>query len=828
MKQVTLILLIFFSINTYSQVYKDTKASVEQRVEDILSKMTLEEKLDYIGGTRDFYIRPVERLLLPEIKLTDGPVGTRNDGKSTAYPASILLASTWDEELARKTGEALGKDARARGDHILLAPGVNIYRAPMNGRNFEYFGEDPFLAGRMAVNYIRGVQSRGVVATVKHLAGNNQEWDRNHVSSDIDERTLHEIYLPAFKAAVQEAKVGAVMNGYNLLNGIHATQNDYLNNEILKNKWGFDGVLMSDWVSTYDGIAAAKGGLDLEMPSGAFMNRKNLLSVIKNGTLAEYVIDDKVRRILRMIFRFGFYDCIQQDTTIAKDNPQNAALALDVARNGIVLLKNQNNILPLKASEIKTLAVIGPNAGGYIAGGGSSYVEPFHSTSVLKGIQDLAANINISHIVGLPTQADYAVKPSFFTGPGSSTPGLKAEYFNNQFLKGKPEATITEETIAHIWAKAPDVKGIPEDHFSVRWTGVVRPEKNGFYRFVVCGDDGFRLWIDDKKVIDLWRDQGATVGNTLIELEAGKEYRVKLEYYENGGSAEVRFAWYHDDFNLAEVVKAASAADVAEVCVGFNETTEGEGFDRTFELPQFQDSLIQEVVKVNPNTVVILNSGGAVDMSKWLSKVKGLILVWYPGQEGGTAVAEILFGKTNPSGKLPASFEYKWADNPTFHNYYDPDGDKRVAYKEGLFVGYRYYDSKNIQPLFPFGFGLSYTSFTYKKLRVRSGYNKKSPVVRVSFKIKNHGGYDGAEAAQVYVRDMQSPVERPYKELKGFSKIFLKKGESKKVAVELNRSSFSYYRTESKQFNYDSGEFEILVGSSSKDIHLKKSITLKK
>ncbi len=380
-----IIFLLLTSSYVHSQLYKDAKASVEESVNEVLAKMTLEEKIDYIGGVRGFYIRSTPRLGLPEIKMTDGPVGARNDGKTTAYPASILSAATWDTVLVHRLGVALGKDARARGDHILLAPGVNIYRAPMGGRNFEYLGEDPYLAGRMAVNYINGVQSQGVVATVKHYAGNNQEWDRNNVSSDIDERTLQEIYLHAFKAAVTEAKVGAVMNSYNLVNGIHATQNNHLNNEILKGAWKFDGILMSDWVATYDGVAAAQNGLDLEMPSAAFMNRKNLLPAIKNGTLSESVIDDKVRRILRIIFRFGFYDKKQLDTSITRDNTDNAAVALDLARNGIVLLKNSNNILPL-SNKIRSIAVIGPNADQYIAGGGSSYTNPFPASVQWKNM----------------------------------------------------------------------------------------------------------------------------------------------------------------------------------------------------------------------------------------------------------------------------------------------------------------------------------------------------------------------------------------------------------------------------------------------------------
>lgn len=824
MRCLIIISFLFAPIIVYPQVYKNPKASVEERVNDMLGKMTLEEKIDYIGGYHGFYIRGIERLGLPEIKMSDGPVGTRNDGKTTAYPASILSAATWDTTLVNSLGVALGKDARARGVHILLAPGVNIYRAPMGGRNFEYFGEDPYLAGRMAVNYIKGVQSQKVVATVKHYAGNNQEWDRNHVSSDIDERTLQEIYLPAFKAAVTEGKVGAVMNSYNLVNGVHATQNNHLNNEILKGAWKFDGILMSDWVATYDGVAAAKNGLDLEMPSAAFMNRKNLLPALNDGTLQQSVIDDKVRRILRIIFRFGFYDNKQQDTLLPRDNPENAAVALELARNGIVLLKNSNNILPF-SNKLRSIAVIGPNADEYIAGGGSSYTRTFHSVSLLQGIKNINKNATVTYTSGSVGPIEVHVNESeFYTAPASAEKGLTAAYFNNPNLEGSPVATIADKIINHTWPAEPGIIGIGPDHFSIRYTGVIRPSKAGVYKLSVRGDDGFRLFVNDKKVIDMWSDHGAVLKSTTMTLEAGKEYQLKLEFYENTGTAQIAFAAYKDQIDFTEAIKAAAAADVVVLSVGFNNTSEGEGADRTFELPEYQDTLINVIAKANPNTVVVLNAGGNVDMYKWISSVKGLVHAWYPGQEGGTAVAEILFGKVNPSGKLPASFEKQWQDNPTFNNYYDGDKDKRVAYKEGLNIGYRYYDNSNVKPLFPFGFGLSYTSFQYSDLKITN--NGKGNVL-VTFKIKNTGKLDGAEAAQIYVHQEKSNVARPVKELKGFAKVYLKQGETKTVTIPLTVDAFSYYKINKNAFGYDAGRFRILVGSSSEKILLKGNVQIK-
>jgi len=826
------ILLFFLTISytsyTYAQVYANSKAPVEDRVKAMLAQMTLEEKLDYIGGYKGFYIRPIQRLGLPEIKLTDGPVGTHKDGRAVAYPASILSAATWDTSLITRLGKELGRDSKARGVHILLAPGVNIVRAPMSGRNFEYFSEDPFLNSRIGVSYIKGLQGENVVATVKHYAANNQEWDRNHVSSDIDERTLHEIYLPAFKAAVQEAKAGSVMNSYNLVNGVHATQSNYLNNEILKGLWGFDGFVMSDWSSTYNGLEAAKGGLDLEMPRAVRMNRKDLDLAIKNGLLKEEVINDKVRRILRIIFRFGFYDKPQLDTSIPKDNPDGAKVALDLARGGMVLLKNTKQVLPL-STNIKTLAVIGPNADAYVSGGGSSYTFPFHAVSVLKGIQDFSKNIKVIHSTGLPVLSDQVTKSVFYHHPSAPIRGLKAEYFNNAKLSGTPFKT-TVDTIVSInngWHIAAEGRGFPFDHCSMRWTGFVKPEKSGRYKFTVKGFDGFRLEVGNEKVIDFWKDQGITTKSVSLPLEAGKEYAVKLEYYAGPHPVDINFAWSPDLLDFSEAINAAKSADAAIVCVGFNESSEREGNDRPFELPDYQDSLINVIAKLNPKTIVVLNAGGNVDMQKWISKVPGLLYAWYPGQEGGTAIAEILFGKTNPSGKLPISFEKKWEDNPAFNYYYDQAGSKRVAYQEGIFMGYRYYDSKHVAPQFPFGFGLSYTSFKYSDLKVTVGSKGKSPQATVSFKLSNTGNSDGAEVAQLYIRDVVSPVPRPFKELKGFSKVFLKKGETKTITMKLDESAFAYYKTNLKKFSYDPGAFEVWIGSSSANIHLKKTIVLK-
>ena len=812
-----------------AQVYKDATASVDSRVEDLLGRMTLEEKIDYIGGYRGFYIRGIERLGVPEIKLTDGPVGTHKDGRSTAYPAGVLSASTWNRSLVYELGKQLGRDSRARAVHVLLGPGVNILRAPMCGRNFEYFTEDPYLNAETACAYVSGLQEQGVVATLKHYAANNQEWDRNNVSSDIDERTLHEIYLPVFKAAIQKAKAGSVMDSYNPVNGVHATQNGYLNNTVLRDMWGFDGVVMSDWSATYDGVEAANGGLDLEMPRAKCMNRDVLIPAIKDGRVSESTINDKVRRILRMIFANGFFENEQHDPSVPIDNPDGAAAALELAREGIVLLKNEGELLPVK-SGVKRIAVIGPNANSYISGGGSSYTFPFHSVSLLDGIREQAGdNIEILYSPGLPTLPETVQQSVFYTAPGSDVRGLKAEFYNNPRLRGEPVDTHIDSivNIANGYHIATENHGLPYDHCSMRWSGVVRPEKTADYRFVVRGFDGFRLKVDDKQVINEWRDQVITLREVVLPLEAGKEYPVELEYFANVHPVDVSFGWREDRQLFDEAAALAAKADIAIVSIGFNESLERESNDRPFELPEYQDSLVNRVIDANPNTAVLVNAGSNADLSKWQHRAPALVYMWYPGQEGGTAAAEILFGKVNPSGKLPVTFEKRREDNPAYPYYYDEDGDKRVSYGEGLLVGYRHYDTKGVQPNFAFGFGKSYTTFRFSDLKVKNESAKGKPLYNVSFNVTNTGTRDGKEVAQVYIRPIGAKVFRPYKELKGYDKKMIKAGETVRFDIRLDAEAFAYYKTEIHDFGYDPGEYEILVGNSSDNILLRKTVKIK-
>ncbi len=690
------------------------RAAADVKADALVSQMTQSEKLEYVGGTRGFYVRAIPRLNIPELKMSDGPMGVRNYGQTTAFPAGIALAASWDTALVNRVGVAMGQDARARGVHFLLGPGVNIHRAPMNGRNFEYLGEDPFLASRMAVAVIKGTQSQGVSATIKHFLANNQEWNRHGMDSDVDERTLREIYLPAFEAAVKDAHVGAIMDAYGLVNNTHMTENSYFNTQIARKEWGFTGVMMSDWVATYDAVAAANGGLDLEMPAAKFMAPDSLAAAIQAGKVSQATIDEKVHRILRTALDFGWLDRPQLDPSFSIYNQQARQVALDEARSAMVLLKNEG-VLPLDRAKIKSIAVIGPDAyPAVVGGGGSSRTTSFAPVSFLQGISD-------------------------------AVPAGVAVYY------------------------APGVQ---------------------------------RLAGNDRNI------------PALTAQDA-----------------------------LAQAVEAAKRADVVVLAVGFDPATESEGRDRTFTLPPGQDDLIKAVEAANKNVVVVLTAGGNVDMNGWVDQTPALLHAWYGGQEGGTALAQILFGDVNPSGKLPISMEKRWEDNPTHDSYYPagqssgtygnearpttPAAQGHVTYSEGIFVGYRGFDKSGVKPRFPFGFGLSYTTFSYGNLKVTPATSAGGIPVTVTFDVTNTGQRAGAEVAEVYVADGHASVARPAKELKGFAKVQLKPGETQTITVALDRRAFAYYDVKKKDWAVAPGEFTILVGGSSDALPLKGTVKVK-
>ena len=673
---------IFLALACVTGEAQEITKECKERAAAIVSRMTLQEKIDYISGYKDgFHLRPIQRLGIPEIRLADGPQGVRNNTKSTLFACGVAAAASWDEELAYRMGEALGQDSRARGVHVLLGPGVNICRSPLCGRNFEYMGEDPYLASRTAVSYIKGVQSQGVMATIKHFALNNQEYNRHHTSSDADERTMNEIYFPTFRAAVKEAKVGSVMTSYNLVNNVHSAENPFLIKENLRNKWGFEGLVMSDWTSTYSTLGSVKGGLDLEMPKAFQFKYEFIKPMIDSGVIRESEIDEKVQHILQTFIAFGFLDRPQLDTAISEDNAFSRETAYRMASESAVLLKN-DGILPLKAGKRNKIVILGPNADRIPCGGGSGKVDPLYSISLYDGLASL----------------------------------------------GK------------------------------KWPV------------------------------------------TLLKPAEGLDY------------------------NTEENVKALKEASTVIVSAGFDTKTEKENHDRTFTLPEEQDEMIRFAASLNPNVIVVVYAGGGFDMSQWRDSVRGIVLGWYPGQEGGLAIARMMAGEFSPSGRLPITIDADLADNPTAQSYYPKEKaetkrgftNKYVTYTEGVFVGYRGYERSGKKPLYPFGYGLTYGDFEYSDIAAvpsEDGFD-------ITFKLTNNGRMKAAEVAQVYVGEVSPSVPRPAKELKGYSKVTLGKGESQIVRIHLGKDAFSFYDVDTHDFRANNGKFNIFVGASSEDIRL--------
>jgi len=829
-----LIVFILFIVNFSCKRHNKT----DNKIENIIQEMTLQEKLSFIGGYESFSIRGIKRLGIPQTNMSDGPVGVRNYGSMTAYPSPLALAASFDKEIAYNVGKAIGSESKSKNVHMLLAPGMNILRSPLCGRNFEYMGEDPYLAGQIASAYIRGVQVNGVMAVAKHYAANNQEYERHNVSSDMDERTLQEIYLPAFKTAVQEGQVASVMTSYNLVNGIHSSQNDHLINQVLKKDWGFEGFVMTDWMSTYNGLACANAGLDLEMPEARHMNPDTLMAAITGGKLDVKVIDNKIRRILSSYERFGYFENPDISKGFKIDTAFVRNMALEAARGGTVLLKNDQAFLPFSKNQFKKIAIIGPN--GHPAstgGGGSSFTTPLHSLSLYQAIKQIAGkhtevNWNQGVDVGRQLPVDFFENfDCYYYKNGKKEKGATADFYSNVKLEGPITLSTTYKNL-NLQADAMFFDQLPKYNFSAKFTCYYQPQKSGSYLFGIDGDDGYRLFINGKKVIELWKDQDA-VSTYLTHLEAGKEYKIELEYYQGSGRALFQFSTTLAPEKqptqveyIQEAVELAKKSDVVVLAVGFDPNTESEGFDRTFDLPYHQNDLIKAVEAVNPNSVIVLFGGGNVNMNPWIDQIKSLIHAWYPGQEGALAVAEILFGVTNPSGKLPVSFEINDSDNPTFNNYRDDDKDGKVFYKEGIFLGYRYYDKNKVKPRYPFGFGLSYTNFTYSDIEVSKETFKKGEGLEVSFTLENTGHSDGAEVSQLYVGEITSLLPRPVKELKSFSKTFLKMGSKTEVRLKLDSSAFSYFNKEKGGWITESGKFKVLIGSSSLDIRLQKEIEI--
>jgi beta-glucosidase len=786
----------------------------------MIARMSLDDKLTLIGGEDDFFTRAVPSIELKRLKMSDGPVGVRCFGPSTAYTASVALAASWDPDLAQRVGASLGDDARARGVNFLLGPGVNIYRSPLNGRNMEYLGEDPYLAGRIAVGYIDGVQSKGVSATVKHFAANNSEFDRAQINAVIDERTLREIYLPAFEAAVKQSHVGAVMDSYNLVNGEHSTQNSHLNKDILKAEWGFQGVLMSDWVAVHDGVAAANGGLDLEMPSAQYMTQDALKAALKDGRLRQSAIDDKVRRILRTAVEFGWLSRDQTDTTIPLYNLAADRVALDEALESITLLKNENNLLPLDSKRIKTIALIGPEAASPVTGGGgSSYTTPFEAQSFVAGFASyLGGRAKVMYAQGLPP-LDTIVRRTDFrnltmetrVGSKEARPAVQRDLRQINLWPGNGQRSWPQTQIDTYY----------------HWTGEYIPSISGEYLLVVTttDPDAYRLVMNGKEV--LAHRPGVTrqaVGTATLSLTAGQPATLDIEYNTRSAAPHIGVGLQlKSDLLPPESQRIVRQADAVLIAAGFDGSTEGEGSDRPYAMPLLQNDLISVVAALNPKTIVTITAGGAIETEPWIANVPALLHNYYPGQQGARALAEIVFGDHSPEGHLPFSWDRVLEENPTTSHYPEEPGGRDSHYAEGLFLGYRYYTSTQKKPLFPFGFGLSYTTFSYSRLIVK----RNSPDdVEVTFDLQNVGLREGAAVAQVYVGDPSATVKRPAMELKQLAKIRLKAGAMRNVVLHLDRRAFEYYDVEGEKWKLDPGVFTIFVGESSSEVELQKNLTM--
>ena len=811
---------------------------MRDNIESLLGQMTLREKVSMLAGTKMWYSVPVERLGIPSLKMTDGPNGARGAGsltsgvKTTCFPAEIALASTWNIDLVKRIGQALALEAKAKGAQVLLGPTVNIQRSPLGGRNFESFSEDPYLSARLAVAYITGLQGEGVGASIKHYVCNDEEFERFSMSSEVRERALREIYLLPFQAAVQEAKPWTIMAAYNAVNGVPVSEDPYLLTEVLRNEWGFEGVVVSDWFNSVKSTAASiNAGLDLEMPAPRWRGEK-LLAAVERGEVTEAAIDTSARRLLGLLVKAGVFDSPTAAPEQAVDLPERRALVREAAAEGIVLLRNEQQTLPLQRERLTSIALIGPNAKvAQIMGGGSAQVNAHYAVTPFDGVlAKVGERVRVGYEEGC---TNHRLLPlldvkHLLAGSQGNEHGLVIEYFNSSDLTGTPIYSETQATSERMWFQDFPAVVNPQQ-FSARLIGRFTPPEAGAYTFGLVSAGRSRLFIDGREVIENWAHQtpgteyfgmGSAEVQAVVPLEAGHEYLLTLDFAkaEAVPLAAVRLECLPPvpADSIERAARLAAASDVAIVCAGFGGDWQSEGFDRPdMELPGKQNALIKQVAAANPRTIVVLNTGSPISMP-WLQKVAAVVQAWYPGQECGNAIADVLFGDITPSGKLPQTFPVRLEDNPAYLNF--PGENGKVYYGEGLFVGYRYYDAKHIVPLFPFGFGLSYTTFDYGALQLSTQQIGPDDTLQATVEITNTGERAGKEVVQMYLRDAQASLQRPEKELKGFAKVQLEPGERKTVTLSIARDAQAYYDDRARMWVAEAGEFEVLVGASSQDI----------
>lgn len=793
---------------------------MNRKIDELVNEMSLAEKVSLLAGADVWHTVAIERLGIPPIQVSDGPNGVRgaddNLGEtSICFPVGVAMGATWNPELVEQVGAALAAEVHAKGAHVLLAPTVNIHRTPIAGRNFECFAEDPYLNGTIAAAYINGLQKAGISACIKHFVANDQEFERNSISSEVAERPLHEIYLEPFRIALEKANPWTIMSAYNRINGVHASENDITLRQILKEQWGYDGLVISDWYGTYsDNVPGS--GLDLEMPGPArWMNSEKIIAAVSQGELDEAIIDDKVRRLLRLIERVN--------------GPRPALPRADgrlprrVAAEAIVLLKNENQLLPIDPDKAQTIAVIGENGRwAQIMGGGSSQVNPHYIVSPLAGIQQrVGMKGTVAYAIGTPIHRMPPLLALDWLTTVNGEAGLALDYYHNLDLSGDPahSGVMRKSELSWFGTANPFVD---PGNFSLRLRGRLTVPETGEYQLHLWSMGQARLWVDGALLIDHWGETADRQTTAPISLSAGQSVTLQIEYVTNpeGHWRIVRLGCIPP--MPADPIQAAAdlaaQADIAIVVAGLTREWESEGFDRAdMRLAGQQDELIARVAAANPNTVVVLNVGSPVEMP-WAEDAAAILQSWYGGQEAGNALADVLFGDVTPSGKLPTTFPVRLEDNPAFINY--PGENGQVHYGEGIFVGYRYYDKKQIAPLFPFGHGLSYTSFVYNNLQLNGTTFGPGDEITVRVDVTNTGQRAGQEVVQLYVRDEESRLVRPPQELKAFAKVHLEPGQTKTVTLTLTGQSLAYYDPSVSNWVTEPGTFTLLVGSSSRDIRL--------
>jgi beta-glucosidase len=816
-------------------------AAVNARIDQLLGELTLDEKATIVAGVDLWHTAAVTRLGVPALKVTDGPAGARGErwtGRASAsFPCGTALGATWNPDLVRTVGERIGGEARRKGAHVLLAPTVNIHRHPLAGRNFECYSEDPYLSARMAVAYITGVQSTGVGCAVKHFVANDSEFERMSISSEVDDRTLREISLVPFEAAVREAGTWSVMAAYNRLNGTFCSEHPLISS-LLRGEWGFDGVVMSDWYGTHSTAPAANAGLDLEMPGPPQWFGAHLADAVRAGEVAEAVVDDKAWLVLALLDRAGALDGSEPGAEQSIDDPEDRAIIRRAAAESFVLLHNRDGLLPLEppGGEPPLLAVIGPNASlAMIQGGGSARVSAFAPVTPLDGIRERFGDaFRVEHERGCTS---YKQTPVLDTTVLDGA--LQVSYYAGRERSGEP---VLVEPGDRGWFTftGPFTPEVPEE-FSMRISGTLSVPETGAWTFGLVQIGRARLSIDGALLVDNWNPSGrseAFMGfasaevTAQIDLVAGEPHALEIEYTlpapSMGGLAVGCMPPSPADA-LDRAIALAARADAVVCVVGTDGDWETEGNDRErMTLPPPQDELVRAVSAANRNTAIVVNAASPVAMD-WADHVGAVLQCWFAGEEWGHALADVLAGDVSPSGKLPTTFPVRLEDTPAFTNYPGERGE--VRYGEGVFVGYRWYDARQIAPRFCFGHGLSYTTFALDVpaaagREVSVGELDGGGTVRITVPLRNTGTRRGAEVVQCYVHDEAASVARPPHELKAFAKIWLDAGQAGEAVLELDRRAFAFWDVTAGAWTVEPGDFELRIGTSSRAIAHRVPLTV--